>query len=204
MNQRLISNIQVSGLDRTGKTTLLRETLGFGNRVHHFPQPMLLRSPVATYHSLIQVMEEITAFPAKRDCLNSLTIWDRGLIDPFVYDAVRTRPTITIDLWKEFVDQFLAALMPTRPVFMIFHEPFRGVDAKDEEDATMTPFEGVIRERFLAAADYLTLWGCEVHVIPNAADARAVSILHDHFLHGETIGIGHQVEGTRIILGKAV
>lgn len=200
----LISNIQVSGLDRTGKTTFLRETMGFGSRVHHFPQPMAIQSPVATYHSLTQVLEEITAFPAKRDCLNSLTIWDRGLIEPFVYDCVRRFQTMTIGLWKEYFDQFKLALGKTRSIYFITTKPLAGVEPKDEQDRQYATFENRLRDRFLAAADYLTLWGEEVHVVDNFASPTAHDILLSKFHKHEVIGLGHRIEQGKVILGGSV
>lgn len=149
-------------------------------------------------------MEEITAFPAKRDCLNSLTIWDRGLVEPFVYDCVRTSQTMTLPLWYEYHKRFQEALGKTRSIYFIALHPFANVDAKDEQDKEYQAFEETIRQRFLTAAEYLTIWGDEVHIIDNFQDPVPGNILRSYFTNHQVIGINHRIENGRVILGDMI
>lgn len=201
--KNLVCNLQVSGLDRTGKTTFLRDTLGFGNRVIHFGAPMFPMSPVATYHALIQVMEEISAWPGKRDCLNSFTVFDRGLLELYAYDAIRRTRTLTVSLFQEFHAQFREIIRPSRAVYLVGLTPIEDSEAEDELDVVLGQFRDVLRERFVTAGKYLRLWGDEVHFFEDFRDPQAAEIVRNLFLEHKTVGIGNTIVDGKIQLGTA-
>lgn len=201
--KNLVCNLQVSGLDRTGKTTFLRDTLGFGNRVTHFSAPMYTRNPIATYHALIQVMEEISAWPGKRDCLNSFTVFDRGLLEVFAYDAIRRTRTLTVSLFKEFHDQFREIICPSRSVYLIGLTPIDHAEPEDDLDVVCERFRDALRERFVTAGEYLRSWGDEVHFFDDFRDPQAAKIVRNLFLEYKTVGIGNTIVDGKIHLGTA-
>lgn len=189
-----ISLIQVSGPDRTGKTTFLNKTLGFGSKVAHFPKPMLHKTPVGTIHSMSQVLEELHGFPAQRDWLNDFQVWDRGLIDPWVYDATRGG-LFGEAQFKACYDASVQLLGDhASQVFLISTDSLPN-PAKDEEDIyyrskTLAP---MIRDRYLTAAKLLRTWGAEVYVFRDFTVPEAAILVRDLFKNEHVNGLTHEI-----------
>lgn len=187
-----ISLIQVSGLDRTGKSTFLGKTMGFGPKVVHFPKPMLHRTPVGTIHSMVQVLEEYHGYPATRDWANDFQVWDRGLIEPWVYDGTRSG-LFSMAQFKACYDASLELLGDhSRQVFMIATEPITTA-AKDAEDILYQEQQAMIKDRYMTAAKFLRAWGAEVYLFRNFTGQAPAILIRDFFRQEQVNGISHEI-----------
>lgn len=181
---RLISNIQVHGPQAADLLT----SLGLGGIRQTFRETVAPGTPMATLHRMTQMLEELTAYPAKRSMVNSLLIWEGGLIEAMAIDLTSDKP-IGLHLWRSFHDQFVEYLGSTQARFIIADNP--DVEYQESDGSFL-------------AAEYLSLWGSDVHVYDTLDDPEAKALILGWFRRGEVTGLAHTIEDDKIRLGTAV
>lgn len=177
-----ITLLQVSGPDRVGKSTFLSKTLAL--KATHFPRPLLHKTPVGTLHSMSSVMSEYAR--PERPWGERLVSWDRGLIDPFVYDI--TRGALFGEPWlKACFDVSEELLGEHRQVFFVGTEPVT-IEAKDSEDVYYRQHQERIVERYRLAMKLLRSWGAEVFSFRNFAENVPAVMFRDMCRKGLVCG----------------
>jgi len=195
--KKLISLVQFSGPAAKGRIQLMSK-LGLLDQIMRFRVPMFPRTPLGTYHYLTQILEEYTAWPAKRDWLNTFSIWVDGLVDCKARDILRGS-TFSDHLFRLAYEQTIQILDSTRQIFFVSLERKR-----IPQDAGVVSRYAKLREEYQRVADLLVEWGADVYVCESFEETWVAEKIRWLVRKQHITGYGHEISDGRIGIGGGV